>query len=166
MYFASNNGSQNTFIYQPIFDTLELKKDKGIDYILRWKSKGVYNLKLKLLYTAFLHSIKLSEYKMEIKFDKDPFAVKQNNYLTKTVNVYIVYDLDAWSGNPADNFKFNNCLFWTTNIVKNSDEGNYLHSGYGATDSKSFDNDFARNVIIFGVYITSSSHSDNHKNNF
>ena len=29
-----------------------------------------------------------------------------------------------------------------------------------------FDNDFARNIIIFGVYNNSSSHSDNRKNNF
>ena len=28
MYFTSNDGSQNTFIHQPILDTLELKKDK------------------------------------------------------------------------------------------------------------------------------------------
>ena len=37
---------------------------------------------------------------MEIKwsiFDKDPLAVGQNNYLTKIVNVYIVYDLDIWT---------------------------------------------------------------------
>ena len=30
----------------------------------------------------------------------------------------------------------------------------------------SFDNDIARNVIIFGVHNSSSSHADNHKNNF
>ena len=29
------------------------------------------------------------------KFDKDPLGIKQNNYLTKLVNVYIVYDLDS-----------------------------------------------------------------------
>ena len=62
MYFANNDGSQNTFVYQPTLDTLELKKDKGIDYVLSWKSNGVYNSKLKLLYTAFLHTIKLSGY--------------------------------------------------------------------------------------------------------
>ena len=45
---------------QPTLDTLELKKDKGSDCILHWKSNGVYNSKLKSLYTAFLHSIKLS----------------------------------------------------------------------------------------------------------
>ena len=29
IYFASNDGLQNMFIYQPTFDTLESKKDKG-----------------------------------------------------------------------------------------------------------------------------------------
>ena len=32
---------------------------------------------------------------MGIKFGKDPLYVEQNNYLTKIVNVYVVYDLDA-----------------------------------------------------------------------
>ena len=32
MYFISNDGSQNTFLYQPTLDTLELIKDKGTDY--------------------------------------------------------------------------------------------------------------------------------------
>ena len=48
---------------------------------------------------------------MGIKFDKDSLAVEQNNYLTKIVNVYIVYDLDPWPRNPTKNFKFKNCLF-------------------------------------------------------
>ena len=60
MYFTSNDGSQNTFVYQPTLDTLELKKDQGTDYVLCWKSKGVYNAKLNPLYTAFLHIINLS----------------------------------------------------------------------------------------------------------
>ena len=38
MYFASNYGSQNTFVYQPTFDKLEFKKDKGTDHVLSWKS--------------------------------------------------------------------------------------------------------------------------------
>ena len=64
---------------QAMLDTLELKKDKGTDYVLCWKSKGVYISKLKPLHAAILHSIKLSGYKMSIKFDKDPLAVEQNN---------------------------------------------------------------------------------------
>ena len=90
IYFTSNDGSQNTFVYQPTLGVLELKKDKATDYILSWKSKEVFNYKLKPLYTAFLKSIKLSEYRIGIKFDKDPLAVEQNNYVIKIVNFYIV----------------------------------------------------------------------------
>ena len=89
MYFASNDGSQNRLVYQPTLDTLKLTKDKCTDYVLSWKSKRVYNSKLKSLYTAFLHSIKLSRYRIRIKFDKNPLVVEQNNYLSKIVNVYI-----------------------------------------------------------------------------
>ena len=96
IYFTSNDRSQNMFIYQPTLDTLELKKDKGTDYVLSWKSKGVFNSKLTPSYTAFLYSIKLSVYKMGIAFGKNPLVVEQNNYLNK-INVYIAYNLNAWS---------------------------------------------------------------------
>ena len=90
--------------------------------------------------------------------------------MTKIVNFYIVYDLDPRSRNPTNNIKFKNCLLGATNIVKNSDKEKYVYSGNGITfdsaGSWSFDNDFARNVIIFGVDNSSSSHADNSKNNF
>ena len=63
---------------------------------------------------------------MRIKFDKDPLAVEKNNYLTKIVNVYIVYDLNAWLRNTTNNFKLKNSLFGATNIVKNSDKEKYV----------------------------------------
>ena len=56
IYFTKNDGTQNTFVYQPTLDALELKKDKGIENTVRWKSKGVYNSKIKPLHSAFLHS--------------------------------------------------------------------------------------------------------------
>ena len=52
--------------------------------------------KLKELYTAFLHGIKLFGYRMVIKFDKVYLAVEQNNYAANIVNVYIVYELGPW----------------------------------------------------------------------
>ena len=91
-------------VYQPTFDTLELKKDKGTDYVISLKSKGVFNSKLKELYTAFLHSIKYSEYRVETKIDKDNLAVEQCNNSSEIVNVYIAYNLDACQNNPTDNF--------------------------------------------------------------
>ena len=54
--FTSNDEFQNNFVYQPILDSLELRKDKGTEYIVSRKSKRLYNSKLKLLYTAFLHT--------------------------------------------------------------------------------------------------------------
>ena len=55
---------------------------------------------------------------MGIKFNKDSLAVEQNNYLTKIVNIYIVYKLAAWPRNLTNNFKFKNYLFGATYIVK------------------------------------------------
>ena len=67
IYVASNDGFQNTYVYQSKLDTFELKKDKGTGYVLNWGSKGAYNSKLNPLYNTFLYSIKLSGYKMEKK---------------------------------------------------------------------------------------------------
>ena len=49
-----------------------------------------------------------------MKFDKDPLAIEQNNYLCQIVNVYIVYDLDARPKNSTNREK-------------------YVYSGYGIT---------------------------------
>ena len=102
---------------------------------------------------------------MGIKFDKDPSTVKQNNYLTKIVKVYIGHDLADWPRHPTYNFKFKNFLFVATNIVKDSDKEKYVYNGYGITfdtrGSWSFDNSSARNVINFDVDSSSSSHDDN-----
>ena len=148
IYFTSNDGSQSMFVYQETLDTLELKKDKCADYVISWKSNGVYNSKPKPLYTAFL----------------------QNNYLNKIANLYIVNDLAAWPRTPTNNLKFKNCLFGATNIVKNRNKEKYVDSVYRITFNitywRSFGNDTARNVMIFGVDSSSSSHVDNHKNNF
>ena len=84
--------------------------------------------------------------------------------------IYIVYDLDTWPRNLINNIKFKNCLFGTTSVVKLSDKERYMYSGFGikfdGVGSWSFDNDTARNAIIFGVDNSSSSHADNRKNIF
>ena len=79
-------------------------RDKDTDYVLSWKSNGVYNSKLKPLYIAFFHRIKRSGYKMRIKFGKDPLAAEQNNYLKKIANDYDVYKSYNWSKIPLKHF--------------------------------------------------------------
>ena len=77
-----------------------------------------------------MHGIKLSEYRTGIKFDKDTFAVEQNNRLTKVLNVYTVYEFKAWPKNPIKNFKFKNCLFGATSVVKNRDKEKWVYGGH------------------------------------
>ena len=103
-YFTSNDGSQNTFVYQSTLDASELRTGADNDCVISWKWKGIFNSKLKPLFTVFFSRMKLSGHRMRIKFDKDPLAVEQNNYLAKIINVYIVYDLDTWPKDPTNNF--------------------------------------------------------------
>ena len=93
--------------------------------------------------------------------------------MTKTTNFYFIYDLDAWPKVSLRNFTPKNCLFASSNTVKNSDKEKYVYSGYGiAFDRKaewSFRNDYDRNFITFDSYNfdnSSSSHTDNRKINF
>ena len=69
MCLTNDDGSQTNTWY------VTIKKEKGTDYVLSWKSKEVNTSKIKPLYTAFLHSINHSGYRIGIKFDKDPLAV-------------------------------------------------------------------------------------------
>ena len=61
-YFNRKNilgvdGFQNMFVCQPIFNMLELKKEKGTDYVIGWKPKGSYESKLLLSHGLFLFNI-------------------------------------------------------------------------------------------------------------
>ena len=76
------------------------------------------------------------------------------------------YDLDDWPKNSIKHFELKNCLFGATNIEKNSDKHKWVYSSYEiAFDSVDLWS-FSRNVAIFGVDNSSSSHADNCKNIF
>ena len=70
---------------------------------------------------------------------------------------YQILDLDPWPKNRTDNFKFKNCLFRATSIVKHSDKGKYVYSCYGITFdntvSWSFNNGTARIFIVLVLII-------------
>ena len=128
------------FVYQLTPDILELKKTKVL-------------IKLSPLYTTFLNSRKLSRYRTRIKFDNSVLVAEQNNYASK-----IVYDLDI--------FLKTRCSCFTLKICLLNVQEKFVYSGYGIAynerwSGRSFNNDFARNVIIFGFDNSSSSHSNN-----
>ena len=86
------------------------------------------------------------------------------------MSVYIVYDLRAWPRNLTNNLNFKNCLICVTSLVKISDKEKNVYRGslmtFESAGSWGFDNDTARNVIIFAVDNSSSSHAGNRKNTF
>ena len=72
--------------------------------------------------------------------------------------------------NPTNNFLLKNWLFGTVKLVRNTDKSNFTDNIWGIAcdgeDMWSFGNNFARNVVIFGLDNTSSSHTDNKKITF
>ena len=107
--------------------------------------------------------------KVKLKFNKS--SLKQPNKLTydygREVNIYIVYELGTSSLNDSDP-TLKNCLFGAVTLTKDADIEKYGYSGYGIgfdrRSSFSFPGrELGQNVLIFGVYLSSSAHIDNKK---
>ena len=83
------------------------------------------------------------------------------------VNVYIVYEISK-NINISDYPTLENCLFGAVKLTKNADFDKYVHSGYGIGFDRHGRFSFpgtglGRNVIIFGVDMSSSTKIDNRK---
>ena len=77
IYFTSNQGSQKTFFLSTNPQIRIKKKQRNLA-----ENENKY-LMLNLGHYILLPYIKISEQRMEIKFDNDPLVVELNNYLTK-----------------------------------------------------------------------------------
>lgn len=118
------------FVYQPVFNTLRLKQDKGTEYITAWKSKGLFKSRLHPWHNTFLSNIKRLGHKIGIQFNNTALIVEQTFRPNKVVDQY---EFNYSLRNMFNNFTLKNCLFSTTNIVKYDDESKYLYSSYGVT---------------------------------
>ena len=108
--------------------------------------------------------------KIRVKFRGD--CLKQEKITFnhgKIVNIYIVYEIER-SVNISSYPTLENCLFGAVKLTKHVDVNLYKYSGYGiGFDRKgpySICNEIGRNVIIFGVDMSSSPHIDNKKKIF
>ena len=105
--------------------------------------------------------------KMKVKFIGD--CLKQEKITFnhwKIVHIYIVYEIER-SVNISSYPRLENCLFGAVNLTKHVDIDLYKYFGYvigfDRKWSYSIGDEIGRNVIIFGVYISSSSHIGNKK---
>ena len=82
------------------------------------------------------------------------------------VNIYMVYEITS-NYNDSNYPTLENCLFGSVKLTKNADIDKYGYFGYGiGFDRKGFfsiGNEIDKNVIIFGVDMSSSSKIDNKK---
>ena len=85
--------------------------------------------------------------------------------IKKVVNLYVVYKMTKF--HDIDNSpRLTNTLFGAVKLTKNSDIDKYKYSGYGiGFDGKEFYSHASggngRNIIIFGVDMSSSTKIDN-----
>ena len=76
-------------------------------------------------------------------------------YRNFSLNLYIVYKLNNWPRNPTNNFLLKNCLFVTVKLLRITVKCKFIYNdqriAFDGQVSCSFGNDFARNLVIFGV---------------
>ena len=81
------------------------------------------------------------------------------------VNFFVVYELDSWPQDLNTDFTLGGCLFGGHKLIKNADPDKYSYSGFGfGFDSRGqyslSSGSVGKNVIIFGVDMSSSVHID------
>ena len=81
------------FLVKCFLVILELKKTRALN-ILFVRNQIFFKFRLLPLHVALLLSIKWFGYKIGIQLNNSPLIEEQNIYVTKTVNTYILYDLD------------------------------------------------------------------------
>ena len=128
----------------------------------------------------------------ELKNDRRMYAYLQGNYFKQNsavipninkvisigvINIYVVYKLDPISSTRNTDYTIQNALFGTMKITKNTDSSKNNYTGYGLCFDEggefvhtvrkgNFDcTTNAKNVIIFGVDMSSSVHATNRANN-
>ena len=82
------------------------------------------------------------------------------------VNYFIVYELDSWSRDLNTDFTLGDCLFGGVKLTKSIDPDKYSYSSFGiGFDTRGQyslpDGSTVKNVIIFGVNMSSFVHIDN-----
>ena len=165
-----DDGAQNYLVFQTMNRCFKkIGKTKSISSC---KSKGLPDEVIKsptINNKSLAPKLEYLDKKMFVKFDRS-CLIKRDKFTfnEKTVNIYIVYDLDSNLNNFDTTLQ--NCLFGAVKLTKNSDIDKYQYSCYGTGfDSKgSFPHptgNFGQNAIIFGVDMSSSTHATNRTRN-
>ena len=164
-----DNGTQNYLVFETAyryFKTVSINDSN----ILSWKSKALSDEIIKPPSTSnkMLNlSANCVGTKARVKLNVDCLKQERISFdHGKIVNIYIVYEMDR-NVDISSYPMLENCLFGAVKLTKYVDIDLYKYSGYGiGFDRKRFfstDDEVGRNVIIFAVDMSSSSHIDSKK---
>ena len=161
--------TQNYLPFQPMYKYFE--KVVNFDYILEWKSKGFSDGSIKSPSAPhnFLNpSLNYLDAKTRVRFSG---SCKKQDKITyahgKIVNIYTVYEINQ-SNNTSSHPVLKICFFGAVSLTKNAGIDKYKCYGYGiGFDRHGYfshpGGGTGRNVIIFGVDMSSSTKIDNRK---
>ena len=170
-YFIGKNhfdedGSQNYLVFQSILKYFKYLSSK---WITKWKSKGLSNEIIEVVSktdNTLTRSVSYYRDKARLKFTGSVLQQKTVTYNhKKVVNLYVVYEITNFNG--TNNYPtLINALFGTVKLTKNTGIDKYKYSGYGIRfDGHAFFSQSSggtrKNVIIFGVDMSSSTKTDN-----
>ena len=142
-----------------------------------WKSTGINNLSKNSNMDAISEAALLfpsleDDGRINVKLGGNYFV--QTRVIIpnsdKIVNMYVVYMLDPIASTRNTDFTIQNALVGTMNVTINGDISKNKYEGYGlcfdegGTFSKGGINN-GKNVLIFGVYESSLTHTNNKNNN-
>ena len=164
--------TQNYLVFQPMY--WYFKRVSGVgsgNYIYFWKSKGLSDENITAPTTSdYKINPQLSYFGTKTRLEFKGSCLKQDKITYdhgKIVNIYITYEISK-NFNISSYSTLENCLFGAVSLIKNDDLDKYKYSGYGiGFDRHGFfshpTGETGKNVIVFGVDLSSSAKIDNRK---
>ena len=153
------DGTQNSLVYQPMYRYFKTIAGVGNgSYIYYWQSKGLSDKRIYSIKTLN-NSItpNLNSYGTKTRVEFKGRCLKQDKIMYthgKIISVYIVYEIvSGYSG--IIYLTLQNAVFGAVKLTKNADIDKYRYSFLGGG--------FGKNVIIFGVDMSSSTKTDRKK---
>ena len=144
------------FLFCPMLGSVILDSNNNVT---NWVSTGISSEKVKLFDTTLTPTMSiLANCRANLKFNNTVLAQKCSSalYSSLILNLYIVFELNNWP---------HSCLSDTVKLVRNANKNKFICNGqrivFDGEVSLSFGNNFARNIIIFGVHNRSPPRTDN-----
>ena len=163
--YFEEDGTQNNLVFLPMYRYF--KRIAGVrngKYVYYWQSKGLSDERINSI-TASNYSVTpfLDYYGTKTRVEFSGSCLKQDKITYTHGKVVNIKSINI-SNYPA----LENCLFGAVSLTKNADIDRYGYHGYGIGFDRHGSFSFpgtglGRNVIIFGVDMSSSTKIDNRK---